>query len=175
MKDIIAISALSFVLISMGALYSMGFLKFASNPVEAELVTKPDKVTIAKTQLEAMEAQKGNMEREKAYLLSLQNDLEMEKRIIADMRIELEEYLNRIETAFSKLNVDEKEKITKLAKLYDSMKAESAAPIAASLKIDLLEKIVTNMKDKKAAKLMAALPPSISAELSRRMGRRSTL
>ncbi|MBN2071837.1 MAG: hypothetical protein JW814_10310 [Candidatus Krumholzibacteriota bacterium] len=175
MKDIIAISALSFVLISMGALYSMGFLKFAPNPIEAEIVTESEKVSIAKTQLEALEAQKINMEREKAKILSLQNDLEMEKRIIVEMRNELQDYLSRIETAYGKLDESDQEKITRLAKLYDSMKAESAAPIAAALKLDLLEKIITNMKDKKAAKLMAALPPSISAEISRRMGKNTTI
>ncbi|MBU8922772.1 MAG: hypothetical protein KOO63_13215 [Bacteroidales bacterium] len=176
MKDVIAVSALSFILISMGALYSMGFMRFGpESELEMEAVVPVDQTTINLVQLQAIETQKINLERNKVEMLSIKNDLEMEKKIISDMRLELEDYLRRMSEMSGEIDKEYQEKITRLAKLYDSMKPGKAAPIAASIKMDLLVKIITAMKEKKAAKLMAALPPAVSAEISRRIGKRPTI
>ncbi len=175
MKEVIAVSMLSFVLISMGALYSMGFLRFGPEVPVLETAVDTDKVTLAKVQFQAIETQKINLQRSVAEMLSLRNDMELEKRIVADMRRELEGYLANITEASGPADTVHVEQIAKLAKLYDSMKPESAAPIASSLTMDLLVEIISSMKDKKAARLMAALPPELSAEVSRRLGTRSAL
>ena len=171
MKDIILFSVLSFVLILLSVLLFMGVIVIG--PVE-EPVEIEDELSLIKVRVEAIEAQRRDVRRKREENLSLRNDLELERRLIAEERQQLEVLLNRIETSLIKLDEEHLERVTKLAKLYESMKPEKAASIASSLDIKLLIEIVTRMKEKQAAKMMAELPPSLAAEVSRRIGKRGT-
>jgi flagellar motility protein MotE (MotC chaperone) len=125
-----------------------------------------------KMQLAAMEAKKVNIERKIEGVLALESDLEVERKTVADSRNELTNYLDRIEKGLEETDKERLKRISKLAKLYNSMKPQEAASIASSLKVELLVEIISEMKERKAAGLMESLPPVLASTISRKLGER---
>ena len=60
----------------------------------------------------------------------------------------------------------EKKRITKLARLYDDMKAADAAKVMESLDVDLCIAILQRMDESNAAKIMAAFEPERAAQIT---------
>jgi len=60
----------------------------------------------------------------------------------------------------------EKKRVTKLARLYNDMKAADAAKVMESLDIDLCIAILQRMDEGNAAKVMAAFEPERAAEIT---------
>jgi hypothetical protein len=60
----------------------------------------------------------------------------------------------------------EKKRITKLAHLYDDMKAADAAKVMESLDVDLCIAILQRMDESNAAKIMAAFEPERAAQIT---------
>ncbi|MBN1164722.1 MAG: hypothetical protein JXB45_09095 [Candidatus Krumholzibacteriota bacterium] len=170
MKEIILFSTLSFILILFGVLYSTGYIQMGPQ-IDIEPVTENEKLSLIKIQLEAIGAQKAELENKREEIATLQSELEIEKKIVSENRENLKELQDRIGESLNLLEEEQQVRIDKLAKLYDSMKPEQAAPIAASLNMNLLVEIIVKMKEKKASKLMAAMPVTTSAEISRRLGK----
>jgi len=169
MREVILFSMLSFILIFLGVFYFMGFITIAPpRAVEEQIVADPE---VIKDELESIEAQRAALERKRRAVQIAENDLITQKRIIEEEKSRLNQMMKRIEKLVGKLDEEEAKKVSKLAKLYESMKPQDAAKIASSLDIDMLTNIVASMKEKKAAKMLSALPPKKAAEISRRLGR----
>jgi len=169
MREVILFSMLSFILIFLGVFYFMGFITIAPpRAVEEQIVADPE---VIKDELESIEAQRAALERKRRAVQIAENDLITQKRIIEEEKSRLNQMIKRIEKLVGKLDEEEAKKVSKLAKLYESMKPQDAAKIASSLDIDMLTNIVASMKEKKAAKMLSALPPKKAAEISRRLGR----
>jgi flagellar motility protein MotE (MotC chaperone) len=171
MREIVIFSILSFVLILVGVLYFLGFVSVGPPraPVEVD-----DHESLARIELAAIEAQRRTLERRQEEIQGLMNDIELERKLISQEREQLNLHLDKIEELTLQLDDEHRQRINKLAKLYESMKPDQAAKIASSLDINLLIDIVSAMKDKQAAKMMAALPKSIAADISRRLGKTET-
>lgn len=60
----------------------------------------------------------------------------------------------------------EKKRVTKLARLYDDMKAADAAKVMESLDVDLCIAILQRMDEGNAAKVMSAFDPARAAEIT---------
>ena len=168
MKDIILFSASSFLLIMFGVLYFMGFISIG--PV-AEPVDTTAEILKVREQMALLEVQKQDLERRKNDVLSLENEFEIERKLIATEREQLGLTLERIAKGSLELDDERLERIAKLAKMFGSMKPDKAATIASALDMELLINIVSRMKEKDAAKLLSALPPKLAAEVSRRIGK----
>jgi len=169
MREVILFSMLSFILIFLGVFYFMGFITFAPpGPVEEQIVADPE---VIKDELESIEAQRAALERKRRAIQIAENDLITQRRVIEEEKNKLNQMIKKIEKLVDKLDEEEAKKVSKLAKLYESMKPQDAAKIASSLDIDMLTNIVASMKEKQAAKMLSALPPKKAAEISRRLGR----
>jgi|GEM_PF-2285957 len=60
--------------------------------------------------------------------------------------------------------------IRKLAKIYESMRPEQAAPVLAKLKDDEIINILFKMRQRNAAKIIASFDPQLAARITRKMG-----
>ena len=60
----------------------------------------------------------------------------------------------------------EKKRVTKLARLYNDMKAADAAKVMEALDVDLCIAILQRMDEGNAAKIMAAFEPDRAAEIT---------
>ena len=60
----------------------------------------------------------------------------------------------------------EKKRVTKLARLYNDMKAENAAQVMETLDTDLCAAILQGMDESKAAKILASFDPARAAEIT---------
>ena len=121
-------------------------------------------------QLATLDAQRKSIETRRAGLEGRAGDLDLEKRMIAAERARLQSMLDSLETSARRLTAARSSQVAKVAKLYEVMKPEDAASIAASIDLDLLISIVAAMKDKQAAKMLAALPPKLAADITKRLG-----
>lgn len=63
----------------------------------------------------------------------------------------------------------EKKRVTKLARLYNDMKAENAAKVMETLDIDLCIAILQRMDEGNAAKVLAAFEPERAAQITQMM------
>ena len=63
----------------------------------------------------------------------------------------------------------EKKRVTKLARLYNDMKAENAAKVMETLDIDLCIAILQRMDEGNAAKVLAAFEPERAAQITQIM------
>jgi len=77
--------------------------------------------------------------------------------------------LTDLETLQLSYNQDRDAQAAKLSKVYEAMKPASAAPILASLDLDIVLQILANMKDRQAAKILANMTPELAAEISTRL------
>ena len=60
--------------------------------------------------------------------------------------------------------------IRKLAKIYEAMRPENAAPILARLDDDEIIEILLRMRQRSAAKILSNLDPEVAARISKRIG-----
>ena len=67
---------------------------------------------------------------------------------------------------------EQKTGIRKLAKIYEAMRPEEAAPILARMDDEEIVEILLRMRQRSAAKLMSNLDPVIAARISKRIGDR---
>lgn len=66
----------------------------------------------------------------------------------------------------AKAKAEEEKNISRLARLYASMKAEAAAPIINELEDDMVVMILRKMEDEQAAKILTAMEPQRAAKLT---------
>lgn len=69
------------------------------------------------------------------------------------------------------LAADEREKVARLAAIYEQMPVEDAARILAKVADPLVEGILRRMDERQVSKLLAALPPDRAARLTRALAR----
>lgn len=104
------------------------------------------------------------------------NWIEKEKKRLATLEKALNEKAERLEALdrsitqkLKRAEAIESERVASLARLYDGMKPEESAPVIFRLADTTIIKILPRMKSQNAAKVLALLPPEMSARLSRQM------
>jgi len=144
-----------------------------SDDKKAETITKkedgafPDKEFYTKAEVEGLR----QVLDEKSQ--QLDQDLDSQKKYIESLKTQLVDHLKKIETARNEIadymnTRDEKEesKLKKLAKFYEAMDAEQAAPLLKDVQDDLAIKIFDRMDAKKAGTILAQLPANRAARLT---------
>lgn len=97
--------------------------------------------------------------------VELHQDIETQKTYVESLKKQVEEELTKIESARNEIadfmNArDEKEetKLKKLARFYEAMEPDQAAPLLGKIEEDLAIKIFDRMDTKKAGAILALLP-----------------
>jgi flagellar motility protein MotE (MotC chaperone) len=108
----------------------------------------------------------------------LDQDIDAQVKYLESLKAQTEEHLKKIENARTEIadfmnTRDEKEegKLKKLARFYEAMDAEQAAPLLREVQDELAIKIFDRMDTKKAGAILAQLPASRAARLTQQFPR----
>lgn len=99
----------------------------------------------------------------------VQSNIQMARGILVGEERKLETLHAQVDSARVEAKSENEISLTKVAKLYESMKPAEAAKIAGQLSTDLLVEIIPRMKNRSAGKLLSAMDSKRAAEVSRRM------
>lgn len=134
---------------------------------KAEKGDFPEKEFYTKAEVEALR----QVLDEKTH--QLDQDIDSQKKYIESLKTQVVDHLKKIESARNEIadymnTRDEKEesKLKKLAKFYEAMDADQAAPLLKDVQDDLAIKIFDRMDAKKAGTILAQLPASRAARLT---------
>jgi len=132
----------------------------------------PDKETYTRAEMEAL---KSVLSKRTAQL---EQDIETEKKYVESLKQQVSEHLTKLEAARNQIaefmaakDQREEAKLKKLAKFYESMDAEQAAPLMRDVPDDMAIKILDRMDTKKAGSVLALLPPARAAKLTQGFAR----
>ena len=138
----------------------------ASNKKQVEKLFH-DKEFYSKAEVEAL------LEVLKKKTTELDQDIDTQKSYLESLKKQVEENLKKVESARTEIadfmnTRDEKEegKLKKLARFYEAMDAEQAAPLLKDVSDELAIKIFDRMDTKKAGTILAQLPPQRAARLT---------
>ncbi len=168
MKSVIIISVVTFALIFGGVVVlSTQLNNAAARGDKPEL--SPEDYSASERVFHDMEVERDRIQSQKEALKDLEARGAVQDKILADGRKLMMETVTRLE-ASQKAYIQEKDQSAeKLAKMYEAMKPDQAAPIISSLDPDVILEIMSRMKDRQAAKIMAKMDPALAAQLSTRM------
>lgn len=127
-----------------------------SKPVVQEDLSYISKLTERKKELDAREAQLGELEEE---LHRQRAEVEVQIKRLEEMRRQIASVLNE------RVQIDE-EKVNKLVEVYSNMKPKQAAEIIATLNEDLAVEVMGRMKKQNAAAILNLLEPQKAQVLS---------
>ncbi len=103
----------------------------------------------------------------------LDQDIDSQKKYLESLKTQVEDHLKKVEAARNEIadfmnTRDEKEesKLKKLARFYEAMDVEQAAPLLKDVNDELAIKIFDRMDAKKAGTLLAQLPANRAARLT---------
>lgn len=102
------------------------------------------------------------LEQERLNIKQQREAIESEKRELASLRRDIEKLLATVQEAKS-------ERITMMAKLYDSMDPEAVAQQIGSIEDRTVVMLLPQMKTRTAAKVMAHLDPKRAAQITTRL------
>jgi flagellar motility protein MotE (MotC chaperone) len=129
-------------------------------------VTKAD-VAAVEMQLADAGQQKALMMGMQGTYVSLQSNMDIAKNILIEEQRKLEQLHLQLVTDKQALKDVNEQSLSKLAKLYESMKPGEAAIIASQLDTRLLVEIVPRMKDRSAARMLSAMDTQKAVEITR--------
>ncbi len=160
-------SVVTFVLIFGGIIYATGMLEDAMKTSSMAII-QPDKPDFDRV-LAGLQTEQDRVAAESAEVERIKEELKIEQKFIADEKIKLQSILAEIVELNAVFVGKQDESSVKLAKVYESMKPAKAAPILASLELEVTYEIISNMKERQAAKILSYLNPDLAAKISSKM------
>lgn len=135
--------------------------------LRAEDTSFPEKEYYSKEEVQALrQALQQKSER-------LDHDIESQKEYVESLKRQIEEHFSKIDVARNEIadfmnQRDEKEenKLKKLARFYEAMDAEQAAPHLQKVQDELAIKIFDRMDTKKAGAIIALYPTQRAAKIT---------
>jgi len=128
----------------------------------ADVCAQDDMMKLVEAKRNELKVREETVQQEEKRLNALRKDVD--EKIAAYTRL-----LARVEEVTKKLELSKGEKIENIVKAYESMTAEDAATRLSALDTNTAIQIMTRMKSKKAGAIIAAMPPSKAASLTRSM------
>ncbi len=174
MKTIIVFSTLTFILI-------FGVIVLLSELLPPPAVVQPAVSALSTADAEAMERafrdleqerERVQQEREQAMALRLQS--EAEKLLIEEAASGLEQLVADLRGQRAELAAERERAAVRVAKVYEAMKPESAAPILATLDLEVTIEIMGRMKERQAARILARMDTALAARISERLSLKET-
>lgn len=168
MKSVIIISVITFALIFGGVVILSTHLNSVSqNAGQPQL--GPEDYEAAERVFRDMAVERDRIQQDKEELLTLGQAVAVQEQVLNLSREQLLQTIKKLE-ARQKEYVEERERSAlKLAKMYEAMKPQQAAPILSALEMDIILDIMGRMKERQAAKILAKMDPGLAAQVSTRM------
>jgi len=171
MKSIVIISTLTFIVIFGVILFTNGLFQDAMRDLSQSLETGGDEIDKEATVIlfANLALERDLLQRESEAVLALQSTYDVEAKLHIEREERIAEMIAELSKAQKAYNNSSDAQAAKLSKVYEAMKPTSAAPILASLDIDIVLQILANMKNRQAAKILSNMNPELAAEISTRM------
>lgn len=164
MKSVLIISVVTFFLIFGGLAILSSQLGGKSTGGQQGLVAGKD--LDAEEIMKGLDAERTLVRREKEELVALRQAVAVQEQVLDEGRRELSAMVREIETKQRALTEERSRAAGRLAKVYENMKPEMAAPILSSLDMEILLDIMTRMKEREAAKILARMDTNLAARIS---------
>ena len=172
MKTILIASTVSFLLIFGGVfLYAQMIQKQGATHRIGGALSAAD-LDAAELAMAALDAERAQLDHQRHRQMDLRES-------IAREQAQLQAQLESIQVATAQLRDEQvrygqarSEAAQKLAKMFDAMRPDSAAPVFSQLDRETALDILIRMKEKSAARLLAAIEPRLAAELSTKLSLR---
>ena len=164
MKSVLIVSVLSFFVIFAGTFWFMGVFEGMGQPDE-ESSAEDEAAELSVVEL-GMNERSQSLEAREGDVLEMENDVEVEKAVLAEEYNKLEGLRKKLEASVGQVEEAQQKSVKKLAKMYEAMPAKEAASILSGMDLEIVLSVLRQMKDRQAAKIMAALDPSRAAALS---------
>ncbi|MDO9172623.1 MAG: hypothetical protein Q7W29_12425 [bacterium] len=171
MKTILIVSTLTFLVLFGTIIMTSGMLE---NVVKGRLGELLAPVTGGRDDeldetLGRLALERDALQRQREELVLRSAAFDVEQKAFDDAQLRLQALATEIRAAQGALDASHDVEIAKLAKVYEAMKPASAAPILASLDMDIVLEIMSRLKDRQAARILAFMTPALAAEISARM------
>jgi flagellar motility protein MotE (MotC chaperone) len=119
--------------------------------------------------MQTLAAEREAVQQQRSDLEFVQRRILLEQSEIAARQKEVEKLLDRAESKFGKLEGQRTQMLAHLARVYETMRAKTAAQILSGLDVETATEVLRRMKEKKAAEIMAHLSPEAAAKISKEM------
>ncbi len=173
MKSVLIISVVTFVLIFGGVLVISSQLnKVASGGAVPELA--PEDYAAAERVFHDMAVERDRIQQDKEELLALGQTVAVQEQVLEQGRESLMAVIKKLDQKQQEYIEERERSATKLAKMYEAMKPNQAAPIIGALEMDIILDIMGRMKERQAAKILAKMDPGLAAQVSTRMSLKGT-
>ena len=172
MKTVVLISTLTFLIIFGVIVLTTGMIEDITSlirvperdPDEAYPEEAVDRIRTSLTE------ERDNIQIQLESLSAKKLDREVEEKI--DQQAHLRELIDERREVQGELTEERERSVQKLAKVYESMKPDKAAPILATMELDEVLSIMSRIKDRQAAKILTNMNPLMASEISSRMGQK---
>lgn len=168
MKSVIVISAVTFLLI-FGVIVLLSEqipppVQVAPTTIQPALT--PEDLAAAERMFQDLEQERGRIQQERESLLALRQQQAIEDKVIQEKSAQLQLLLGELTGKRDLLGEQQAQAAAKLAKMYEAMKPEKAAPILAALDIEITLEIMRRMKDRPAARILSQMDTTLAARIS---------
>ena len=174
MKSVIIISVITFVLIFGGVLLMSSHLNKAANGGGSPEMAAED-YEAAERVFQDMARERDRIQQEKEELLALKQAVSVQEKVLQQGKENLEVVIQKLEAKQQEYIEERENSATKLAKMYEAMKPQQAAPILSALDLEIILDIMSRMKERQAAKIMANMDAGLAAQVSTRMSMKGGL
>ncbi len=174
MKSVVIISVITFVLIFGGVLLMSNHLNDAANGGGRPNMAAED-YEAAERVFQDMARERDRIQQEKEELLALKQTVAVQEQVLQQGRENLEVVIQKLEAKQQEYIEERENSATKLAKMYEAMKPQQAAPILSALDLEIILDIMSRMKERQAAKIMANMDAGLAAQVSTRMSMKGGL
>ncbi len=173
MKSVLIISVITFILIFGGVVgISSQLNKAAQGGVDPELTA--DDYAAAERVFHDMAVERDRIQQDKEELLSLSQSVAVQEQVLEMSRESLLAVIKKLDQKQQEFIEERERSATKLAKMYEAMKPQQAAPILSALELDIILDIMGRMKERQAAKILAKMDAGLAAQVSTRMSLKGT-
>ncbi len=153
------------------------FEEEAGNDLVERLKT-PDVIDVSPTEIRMLE----DLLARRTRLEKWEVDIDMREKLLAATEARIDEKITelkainqRIDGLVTQFNAREDEKITRLVKIYETMKPKDAARIFNELELDLLLEVLARMREAKAALIIAKMNSSKAKTVTSEFATRRSL
>lgn len=164
MKSVLIISVVTFFLIFGGLAVLSGQLSGKNNGNPPPVVTA--NALDVELVMKGLDAERSLLRREKEELVILRQAQTVQGQVLTEGRKELSELVRQIEAKQGMLNEDRERSAVRLAKMYENMKPQQAAPIMSALDMEIILDIMGRMKEREAARILANMDAGLAARIS---------
>lgn len=174
MKSVVIISVITFILIFGGVLLMSTHLNNAAqNGGLPDL--SPEDYQAADRVFQDLARERDRIQQEKEALIALRQSVAVQEQVLKQGQDNLQAVIQKLDAKQQEYIEERENSVTKLAKMYEAMKPNQAAPIMSVLDLDIILDIMSRMKERQAAKILANMDAGLAAQVSTRMSMKGGL